>query len=93
MVGFSGIVEYPPGYSGQGDVDSGPVVLGVSVAATGFTLGAARATGRADLFAELYRSVEVFGVPVAHDGGTRFATGGPFGNAVMLAQLTAQRVP
>jgi hypothetical protein len=92
-LGFAAIAEYPPGYSGSGDVDSGPVVAGVSVAATGFTLGAARATGRADLFAELYRTTSVFGVPVAHEGGVRFATGGPFGNAVMLAQLTAQRVP
>ena len=40
--GFGAIREYADGYSGWGDVDSGPVLLGVSVSATGFALAPAR---------------------------------------------------
>ncbi len=89
LLGFGAIREYEPGHAGRGDVDSGPVVLGVSIAATGFTLGAARAVRRRSLFVDLYRTTRLFGVPAARGGNTRFATGGRFGNAVMLAQLTA----
>lgn len=34
-LGFGAIREYAEGHRGKGDIDSGPVVLGVSVAATG----------------------------------------------------------
>lgn len=90
VLGFGAIREYPGGVTGKGDIDSGPVILGVSIAATGFTLGAARATGRDALFVDLFRTVDLFGAPASHGGGVRFATGGPFGNAIMLAQLTAR---
>jgi hypothetical protein len=38
LLGFGAIREYGDGHHGGGDVDSGPVVLGVSVSATGFAL-------------------------------------------------------
>jgi hypothetical protein len=83
--GFSAIREYPEGYAGAGDVDSGPVVLGVSVSATGFALAPARAFGHAAAFDRLYRTVDLFGLPI-HG---RFAIGGPIGNALLLALLTS----
>lgn len=89
LAGFGAIREYADGWSGSGDVDSGPVVLGVSVAATGFALAPARALGRAEVFTRLYRTTALFGVPVAHGARTRFATGGPIGNALLLALLTS----
>lgn len=90
LLGFGAIREYAEGYSGHGDVDSGPVIDGVSVTATGFALGAARANGRRGLFEDLLRTTRLFGVPATHAGATRFATGGFFGNAILLAQLTAR---
>jgi hypothetical protein len=66
------------------------VLAGVSIAATGFTLGAARANGRRALFERTLRTTRLFGVSAAHAGGTRFAVGGFFGNSLLLAQLTAQ---
>lgn len=91
LFGFHGIREYAPGHAGHGDIDSGPVLLGVSVSATGFTLSAARRQDDRENFAGLYRTAVLFGVPLHREGRTRFLTGGPLGNAIMLAMLTARR--
>jgi hypothetical protein len=87
--GFGAVREYASGYHGGGDVDSGPVILGVSVAATGFSLAPARAHKKEDFFVRLYRTTHLFGVPSSSAGQTRFATGGPIGNALLLAFLTS----
>ncbi|MFC6010732.1 hypothetical protein [Nocardia lasii] len=89
VLGFSAIDEYGDGHSGPGDMDSGPLILGISVSATGFALAPARAFAHRDLFTRLYRTTDLFGLPV-HDGTrTRFATGGAVGNALLLAFLTS----
>lgn len=93
LLGFGAIREYPAGASGSGDIDSGPVVLGVSVSATGFALAGARLARDEDLFAALYRTAELFGVAVPRSGRTRFLSGGPLGNAILLAMLTAGGTP
>jgi hypothetical protein len=90
--GFCGIREYAAGFHGKGDVDAGPMMMGVSVGATGFALGAARAHGDADLYRELYRSAHLAGIPVSSHGTTKFVAGGALGNALLLAMLTANRV-
>jgi hypothetical protein len=87
--GFGGIREYPPGHDGHGDVDSGPVLLGISVSATGFALAPARAFGNEDVFRELYRTVDLFGLPTRDGDRRRFAIGGAIGNALLLALLTS----
>jgi hypothetical protein len=87
--GFGAIHEYAPGHSGSGDVDSGPVVLGVSVSATGFALAPARAHGYGDAFERLYRTTDLFGGPESWGGKRRFLSGGPIGNALLLAMLTS----
>lgn len=89
LLGFGAVREYATGHHGLGDVDSGPVVLGVSVAATGFALAPARAFGHQDAFTRIYRTTDLFGVSVSGGGGARFATGGPIGNALLLALLTS----
>jgi hypothetical protein len=87
--GFGAIREYAPGHGGSGDVDSGPVVLGVSVSATGFALAPARAHGYRDAFTALYRTTDLFGAPETSGGTLRFLSGGPIGNALLLAMLTS----
>lgn len=89
VLGFAAIDEYGDGYSGAGDMDSGPLVLGISVSATGFALAPARAFGHRELFTRLYRTVDLFGLPVRHGDRARFATGGVIGNALLLAFLTS----
>jgi hypothetical protein len=88
-VGFGAIREYADGHTGDGDGDSGPVLLGVSVAATGFALAPARAFRHDDAFVRLYRTTDLFGLPLSDGDRRRFAIGGPIGNALLLAFLTS----
>jgi len=89
VLGYSAVQEYAEGYQGEADVDSGPIVMGTSVAATGFAIGAARANGQSDLAEHLLRTARAFGRPIRTSKGVRFAVGGAMGNAIMLAQMTA----
>jgi hypothetical protein len=88
LFGFSGIAEFDA-LVGQGDIDSGPVVLGVSVAATGFALAPFRAFGHRAAFIRLYRTTALFGLPARSGETLRFRTGGRIGNALLLAMLTS----
>ncbi len=90
FAGFGGIREYGAGHVGLGDIDSGPVLFGVSVSATGFALSAARRAHDDEAFRSLFRTAALFGVSVPHGEGARFVSGGPLGNAIMLAMLTAR---
>jgi hypothetical protein len=87
--GFGAIREYAGDHEGEGDVDSGPVILGVSVAATGFALAPARAFHHDAAFERIYRTTDLFGIPVERGERRRFATGGSIGNALLLAFLTS----
>lgn len=49
---ISGFAEWPGG-RGKADLDSGPIVQGIGMSATGFGLGAARATGDSRRFQQL----------------------------------------
>jgi hypothetical protein len=85
IAGFGAIREYMPGVRGDGDLNAGPIVFGLSVGATGFGLGATRAVHDAAKFDALYRSTSLFGIETDHG----FAAGGLLGNALLLAMLTA----
>ena len=89
VLGFGMMREYPAGQRGDGDIDSGPVLLGVGVSATGFALAAARLHGDRELFTQLYRTVDLFGVPLRDARGRHFMSGGPLGNAILLAMTGA----
>ncbi len=90
LAGFGAVREYAPGHRGHGDIDSGPVVLGLSLSGTGFSLAAARFTNDRARFARLYRTAALFGVPVSRGATWRYASGGPIGNAILLAMVTAR---
>jgi hypothetical protein len=91
MLGFGMMREYRPGIPGDGDIDSGPVILGYGVSATGFAIGAARTQGDFDAYADLYATAALFGGP--QDSGTtrHYVAGGPLGDAILGAMLTAPR--
>lgn len=61
VVGFR---EWPRGLSRAGDADSGPIVLGIGVAASGIGLGAARLAGATVDEARLAGSSVAAGLPV-----------------------------
>ena len=87
--GFGAVREYAKGFSGKGDVDSGPVLFGVSVAATGFALALARDPAHRESFDALLTTAMMFGVPASVKGHIVFSTGGPIGNALLLAMLSS----
>lgn len=90
-LGFGYVREYPAEVNaGHGDVDSGPVILGISPSGTGFSLAGSRLTGDREHFVGAYRTAHLLGTPVNHGAHRFFVTGGPIGNAIMLAMLTAQ---
>jgi hypothetical protein len=88
LFGFSGVAEFGE-REGHGDIDSGPVILGVSVAATGFSLAPFRAFGHREEFTRLFRTTTLFGLPTRRGDALCFRTGGPIGNALLLAMLTS----
>jgi hypothetical protein len=90
LFGFSALREYPPGHAGSGDVNSGPILFGVSVGATGFGLASAKLHGDRELFEGLYRTTSLFGMPFDTAHGRAFSAGGVLGNALLLAMLTAR---
>jgi hypothetical protein len=90
VLGFGGMREFARGQGGGfGDVDSGPVVFGVGMSATGFALASARIHRDRATFRQLHRTAVLFGAPLERDGRRSFVTGGPLGNAILLAMLTA----
>lgn len=94
ILGFGFIDEYPAGSAGErGDIDSGPLIFGMSPSGTGFTIAGSRVFGDRELFVSLTRMAHLIGTPVARSNRRLFVTGGPLGNAIMLAMLTAQPAP
>jgi hypothetical protein len=92
VIGFGGMMEYPAGFRRRpGDIDSGPVFLGFGVSASGFALGASRAHGDREKFTALYATAQLFGAPLDENGTRTYATGGPIGDAILFAMLTALR--
>ncbi|MFI5711569.1 hypothetical protein [Kribbella sp. NPDC051620] len=84
------IREFPEGTDGSGDVDSGPLLFGVSLSATTVGLGAARVQ-HDPLAGVLAREGELLGVPVSGLHTKRYALGlMPIGDAFVVWSATAR---
>ena len=81
--------EYPPGVEGSGDVDSGPLVFGLSPSGTGFALAGATLYGRPSR-AGMLRTAEVAGF-TAPWGGRHYLFAPLVGEAAVLAARTLRR--
>jgi hypothetical protein len=91
VLGFGAVREYPAGtLHARRDIDSGPVVFGFGVTATGFSISGARMHRDPARFARLYSTAYLFGAPFARGGAENHVTGGPIGDAILFAMLTAQ---
>ena len=85
------IREFPTGVAGEGDVDSGPLLLGISLSATAVTMGAARVQGDDRLADALTGLADVAGVPVDGPRTRRYAFGVlPIGDAFVAWSKTAR---
>jgi hypothetical protein len=78
------IREYPHGTDGAGDVDSGPLILGISLSTTVVAIGAARVNGDASLAGALTNFGELAGLPLSGPSTKRYAFGlVPIGDAFL----------
>ena len=90
VIGFGLMQEYPESSKGGiGDVDSGPVIMNFAVSPTGFMIAGTRIFGDRNYFKKLYRTSVLFGAPLKVKDKWQYVTGGPLGNAIMFAMLTA----
>src|SRR4030095_1190082 len=79
-----GMREYPHGIEGEGDMDSGPLALGLSASASVVTLGAALVHGDYALAIPLVNTIETVGLPLSWSGTKRYAFGTlPVGDAFL----------
>jgi hypothetical protein len=85
LLGVPGVREYPSGVYGVGDVDSGPLIFGLSASASVVSIAAASANGDEELASELSRGAEMCGLPVSWAGRKRYALGvAPVGDAFLV---------
>lgn len=88
--GLVGVREFPRGNDSPGDVDSGPLVAGISLSASAVTLGAARRWGDAHLAQTLAQQGELLGAPIQLPGRRAYALGVmPAGDAFLLWSQSA----
>lgn len=91
LLGFGYASEYARGAEqGTGDIDSGPLIFGISPSATGFLLASARRFEDPEQFTALYRTAHLMGAPIGRGPRRSYVTGGPLGNAMLFTLLTAR---
>ena len=84
-LGFAGFREFPRGVGGTGDVDSGPLIFGLTPSGTGFALAGADDSERA----QLLRTAELAGWTVPWNG-RHYLVGPLVGDAAVLAARTSR---
>jgi hypothetical protein len=89
IMGLGGFREWPRGRGGGADIDSGPIVLGIGVAATGLGLGPARIFRDAESYTVIRRTALVFGVPAWWKSGG-YWTAPILGEAILFDGRTAR---
>jgi hypothetical protein len=93
QLGLCGVREFPTGQDRAGDIDSGPLVRGISLSASAVALAGARRAGDLSLATVLDQQAEVLGLPLDVAGTRRYALGLlPIGDA-FLGWARTQPVP
>lgn len=91
--GLPGVREYPTGINRLGDVDSGPLITGVSLSATAVMLGTARVLGDDALGERLWISAETIGIPAPTRNGRHYLASTPFSIGNIFAAWSASSQP
>lgn len=84
-----GVREYTDGGTHFGDVDTGPLVAGLSPSGTGFAMAAARHDGDTQRLRGLLRTAEGAGFTAPCTGGRCYLAAPLVGDAIVLAMRTA----
>jgi hypothetical protein len=91
LMGVPGVREYPHGVDGPGDIDSGPLVGGLSASATVVAIGAAQMNGDQMLVIPLLNLIESIGFPITWKNTKRYGFGLlPVGDAFLVWSKTAR---
>lgn len=90
-MGIPGVREYPKGVSGGGDVDSGPLIFGISLSASAVTIGTARIIGDIEAVARMVPAAEALAMPFTWNGRKRYIGGRlPVADAFIAWSQTAR---
>ncbi len=73
--GLPSILEYPLGKSGKGDIDSGPVIMGVGFSGTIVSIGTFAAMGDFELAENQYKTINTFGLGLKNKEMKKFIFG------------------
>lgn len=93
-LGLVGVREHPKGIDLPGDVDSGPLINGVSASASAVTLAAARRNGDHELIRVLDREADLLGLPLPTGRGPAYAFGLlPVGDAFLAWARSTELAP
>lgn len=87
-LGLAAIREFPEGVQEEFDIDSGLVVLGLGISASGFGIAAAAVMKDEQMAIELLKSSALAGLPKFEDNGLQYKTMPPVGQAVILLGKT-----
>lgn len=85
LPGLWGLREWPKGVERSGDVDSGPLPLGLSPAGTGFASASARRLGDSWMLQRLLDTAELAGFSLELAGRRRYLLAPLVGDAILLA--------
>lgn len=88
--GITGVREVRRGVDVRGDVDSGPVLLGLSPSGTGFAMAGARRAGDVRLLGAFLDTAELAGFTWQWGGERRYLLAPFVGDAIVLAMKTAR---
>jgi hypothetical protein len=89
ILGLGGFREWPVRRGGGADIDSGPIVFGIGIAATGLGLAPARIFGDHASYTSIRRSALCFGLPAWWKSGGHWAA--PLlGEAILFHGRTAR---
>lgn len=88
-VGLWGVREFADDVAGSGDVDSGPLILGLSPSATGFSIAGARRENDVESLGRLMLTAEAAGTTWVGLDGSRYLAAPLVGDAIVLAMRTA----
>lgn len=87
--GFYALREFYPGEHGMADIDSGPVLFGMSTSGTGFAMASASLFEDRETLLGLLRTAEFAGFTVHGATGSRYLLAPLVGDAIVLAGRTA----
>lgn len=92
VLGWGGFREWPPDESHGMNVNSGPILFGLGMAATGLGVGAARIFEDEPMYTGIMRSASTFGLPsTGVVGGRRHRSSPVIGEAMLFSGVTARR--